>query len=230
MTTTRIVQIVRVLILLPLMGLTATAWAEPATALRVEYHQWQVGKDGIRQDVSYTENLYRQPKQIWIERDIPEAARSHHDGHNHAGLGHKHADVTGAPLWITSDEKGQVDVKLVDREEQRLIEIDEPYYSNVGFDGNWAETWYLLEPQSLKALTPASVAANGVETYQIQRNHQRITLVWDPEREYAVSIAAKADNGLSGRTITVKEAADPAPQPWDMVTGYRMRDYSDLLD
>ncbi|KAF0807705.1 signal peptide protein [Alcanivorax xiamenensis] len=207
-----------------------TAWADAASALRVEYHQWQVGKDGVRQELSYAEKLYRQENALWVEREVPEAAQRDHDDHHHGGLGHKHADVVGAPLWIQRDGDGNVDVKLVDRYEQRLIDIAPPYYGNVGYDGHWVETWALLDPATLSALEPSSVAENGVETYQIQRGSQYITLVWNPERRYAVSIRARDEHGLSGRTIEAEEITDPNPLPWTALEGYRNRDYSDLLD
>ncbi|MEQ9508208.1 MAG: hypothetical protein RLN92_04125 [Alloalcanivorax xenomutans] len=207
----------------------AAAWAEAASALRVEYHQWQVGKDGVRQELSYAEKLYRQENTLWVEREVPEAAQRDHDDHHHGGLGHKHADVVGAPLWIQRDDSGNVDVKLVDRYEQRLIDIAPPYYGNVGYDGHWVETWALVDPASLSSLEPSSVA-DGVETYQMQRGSQHITLVWNPERRYAVSIRSRDEHGLSGRTIEAREIADPEPAPWTTLKGYKNRDYSDLLD
>jgi len=86
------------LICLPFSSLLSAAQTEPASALRVEYHQWKIGKDGVKQDLSYTENLYRQENLLWLEREIPEAAQRDHDTHSHGGLAHKHADVVGAPL------------------------------------------------------------------------------------------------------------------------------------
>lgn len=218
------------LLLLSLSVLTTQVWAAPADALRVEYHQWKLGKDGVRQEMSYAELLYRQPDVLWIERVIPEAAEHLHDDHHHGGLGHKHADVTGAPLWIMRDTQGKLDVKLVDRHEKRLIEIAEAYYGNVGFDGHWVESWSLADPESLKNLKPTKVTADGLETYEIKRGKQHITLVWNSKGQYAQSISAKDEHGLSGRTIKAAEITAPKTQPWKQLGNYASRDYSDLLD
>lgn len=217
-------------VLLPLMFITNLAWAVPADALRVEYHQWQLGKDGVRQTISYSELLYRQPDALWIEREIPEAAKGSHDKHHHGGLGHKHADVTGAPLWIVRDAQGKLDVKLVDHHEKRLIEIAEAYYSNVGFDGHWIESWNLANPESLQTLTPTHVSESGIKTYDIKRGNQQITLVWDANKQYAHSISSKDLRGVSGRTIKATQITAPKTLPWTQLGDYLLRDYSDLLD
>ncbi len=222
--------LLRSVLLLPLFVITNQVWATPADALRVEYHQWKLGKDGVRQEMSYSELLYRQPDSLWIEREVPEAAKRSHDDHHHGGMGHKHADVTGAPLWIMRDAQGKLDVKLVDRHEKRLIEIAEAYYSNVGFDGHWIESWNLADPETLKKLKPTKVSENGLETYEIQRGTQQITLVWNPAGQYAQSITAKDPQGLSGRTIKASEITSPKTLPWTQLGNYLSRDYSDLLD
>ena len=222
--------LLRSVLLLPLFALTHQVWAAPADALRVEYHQWKLGKDGVRQEMSYSELLYRQPNLLWIEREVPEAAQHLHDDHHHGGLGHKHADVTGAPLWIARDTQGKLDVKLVDRHEKRLIDIEEAYYGNVGFDGHWTESWHLADPETLKNLKPTKVTADGLETYEINRGTQKITLVWNSKGQYAQSISAKDEHGLSGRTINASEITPPKTLPWTQLSAYLPRDYSDLLD
>lgn len=215
---------------LVLISIASQASAAPAEALRVEYHQWKLGKDGVRQEISYSELLYRQPDSLWIEREVPEAAQHLHDDHQHAGMGHKHDDVTGAPLWIARDAQGELDVKLVDRHEKRLIDIEEAYYGNVGFDGHWTESWHLANPDTLKDLKPTNVSADGLETYEIQRGQQHITLVWNSKGQYAQSISAKDERGLSGRTIKASKIIGPKTLPWSQLGNYLARDYSDLLD
>ncbi|MEN0036662.1 MAG: hypothetical protein AAGC78_06325 [Cellvibrio sp.] len=227
---TRFGLFLRSILLLPLFVITSQVFAAPADALRVEYHQWKLGKDGVRQEMSYSELLYRQPDSLWIEREVPAAAQRAHDDHHHGGLGHKHADVTGAPLWIVRDTQGKLDVKLVDRHEKRLIEIAEAYYNNVGFDGHWVETWSLADPESLKKLKPTNVSENGLETYEIQRGNQQITLVWNTKGQYAQSISSKDAQGLSGRTIKASQISAPKTLPWTQLGNYLSRDYSDLLD
>ncbi|WP_323815623.1 hypothetical protein [Cellvibrio sp. NN19] len=230
MTKARFSRLLRSTLLFPLISIATQVWAAPADALRVEYHQWKLGKDGVRQEMSYAELVYRQPDSLWIEREIPEAAEHLHDDHKHAGMGHKHDDVTGAPLWIARDTQGKLDVKLVDRHEKRLIDIAEAYYGNVGFDGHWTESWHLANPDTLKNLKPVNVSADGLETYEIKRGHQNITLVWNSKGQYAQSISAKDEHGLSGRTIKAAEITVPKTLPWTQLNAYLSRDYSDLLD
>lgn len=221
--------LVRNILALSAMSVASQVFAAPADALRVEYHQWKLGKDGVRQEISYSEVIYRQPNTLWIAREVPEAAQRLHDTHNHSSPGHKHADVSGAPLWITRDTQGKLDVKLVDHHEHRLVDIDPPYYNNVGFDGHWVETWHLANPETLKNLTP-SKQQQGLATYELKRGEQTITLVWNSEGQYAQSISAKDAHGLSGRTINAREITSPKVKPWTQLGDYLPRDYSDLLD
>lgn len=223
-------SLLRGALLLPLITIASQTWAAPADALRVEYHQWKLGKDGVRQEMSYAELIYRQPDSLWIERVVPDAVQHLHDDHQHAGMGHKHDDVTGAPLWIERDTQGKLDVKLVDRDEKRLIDIAEAYYGNVGFDGHWTESWHLADPETLKNLKPTKTTADGLETYEINRGNQHITLVWNSKGQYAQSISAKDEHGLSGRTINASEIKSPKTLPWTQLNAYLPRDYSDLLD
>lgn len=223
-------SLLRGALLLPLITIASQSWAAPADALRVEYHQWKLGKDGVRQEMSYSELVYRQPDLLWIEREVPAAVKHLHDDHKHAGMGHKHDDVTGAPLWIARDTQGKLDVKLVDRDEKRLIDIEEAYYGNVGFDGHWTESWHLANPNTLKNLKPTNVSADGLETYEIKRGDQQITLVWNSKGQFAQSIAAKDEHGLSGRTINARAITAPKNLPWAQLSNYLPRDYSDLLD
>ena len=198
--------------------------------LRVEYRRWSIGADGARQELTYTEHLIRDRDQLWIEREIPEAARVHHDGHAHGGLGHKHDDVVGAPLWVRRDAQGVLDVELIDREEQRLIRTEEPNYGNVGFVGRWDESYHLLNPADLGKLTPVGDARDGVQRYEIQRGTTTIRVSWDIAGHYAREITSEDSRGLSGRTIRASVLNTPAQLPWTLVAGYAQRDYSDLLD
>lgn len=111
-----------------------------------------------------------------------------------------------------------------------MIDVAEAYYSNVGFDGHWIESWHLANPDTLKNLKPVNISADGLETYEIQRGKQQITLIWNSNGQYAQSISAQDEQGLSGRTINASEITAPKSLPWSQLSAYLPRDYSDLLD
>lgn len=216
-------------LLLSLLAVVPVAQAQEVPALEIEYQSWSIGKDGVRREMSYTERVYRDAGQVWVARVIPEAAESHHDGHNHSGLGHKHADLTGAPLWIRRSADGKVDVQWVDRHERRLIRIDPPYYGNVGFSGNWEETRSLLDPVDLPKLGAARTVGK-LQHYAVERGNQRLTVAWDPSGHYAREITSHSKDGLGGRVIRAKPIPMPDKPGWTSVDGYLPRDYSDILD
>lgn len=222
--------------LLAAMGL-AMQWmpvvaSEPAKLpdLRVEYRGWTIGKDGARQELSYAERLYRRDGQLWVEREIPEAAQRQHDGHQHSGLGHKHDDVAGAPLWLKRTPEGALTVLLVDRHERRLIEVGPANYANVGFSGDWATTYYLLDPAELPLLKAVGKPRDGVQQYEARRGPQVIRMAWDMSGKFAREITANDERGLSGRSIRASRIPAPPSLPWDSTSMYRLGDYSDLLD
>ncbi|MGH8447516.1 MAG: hypothetical protein ACREVL_19800 [Solimonas sp.] len=212
------------------VALAAPAQAADLPDLRVEYLSWSIGADGARQQLSYSERVIRQDGQMWIEREIPEAVQRRHDTHGHASLGHKHADVAGAPLWIRRSADGRLDVQLVDRHERRLIQVGEPNYGNVGFGGHWNEAYHLLEPADLARLKAVGTATAGVQRYELKRDRQTLRVVWDSGGQYAREIVSEDSQGLGGRTIRATTIAAPQPLPWATLKDYAARDYSDLLD
>jgi len=219
--------------LLLAMMMTALAPAFAATGrpdLRVEYRGWSIGSDGAKQEISYTERLYRRDGLAWIEREIPAAAQPQHDGHEHGGLGHRHADLAGAPLLIKRGADGKLSVQLVDHHQKTLYKVEAANYANVGFSGNWAEVYYLLDPADLPRLKTAGAPNNGVQQYELQRGTQTVRLSWNIAGEYAREIVSEDQRGLSGRTIKATPMQAPQPAPWTLVSAYRLRDYADLLD
>lgn len=223
----RLANILKVVVL---CALAPAAWAAPLPDLRVEYRGWTIGADGARQELSYAERVYRRDGMVWVEREIPEAAQQRHAAHNHGSLGHKHADVAGAPLWLQQGADGKMMVRLVDRHEQRLIEIEPANYGNVGYSGNWAEARHLLDPASLKRLQAVGAPSAGVQRYEVQQGTQRVRVSWDIAGEYAREIVSEDSRGLAGRSVKATRIATPQPAPWTVLGDYRLRDYSDLLD
>jgi hypothetical protein len=209
---------------------SASAQAAPLPDLRVQYHGWNIGRDGAKQELSYSERVYRRDGKLWIEREIPKAAQPSHEGHNHGGLGHKHDDVAGAPLWIERGSDGKLQVRLVDHHEERVIAIDLPNYGNIGFSGSWAEAYHLIDPAHLSQLKAIGPAKGGVQRYEAQKGDQIVRVEWDVAGQYAREVSSEDRRGLSGRTIKAARIAAPPSLPWASLGSYKQRDYSDLLD
>lgn len=212
------------------LSLVGAVHAADLPDLRVEYRAWSIGADGARQELSYAERLVRRGDRLWIEREIPAAAQRRHEQHAHGGLGHRHADVAGAPLWIERDARGALKVKLVDRHERRLIEIGEPNYGNVGFGGRWDLAYHLLDPADLQRLTAVGSPRSGIQRYELRHGAQNLVVDWVIDGRYAREIRSEDAQGLSGRLIRARVLPPMAVLPWNTVDGYAARDYSDLLD
>ena len=212
------------------LGLLGAAHAADLPDLRVEYLAWSIGADGARQEISYTERVVRQGDRLWVEREIPAAARDRHERQGHTGMGHKHDDVVGAPLWIERGPGQALSVRLVDRHERRLIEIGEPHYGNVGFGGRWADAYHLLDPAQLSRLQAVGPPRDGVQVYALERGSKSVLVRWDVEGQFAREIRSSDADGLSGKRIRASVAPAQALLPWDAVAGFAARDYSDLLD
>lgn len=62
------------------------------------------------------------------------------------------------------------------------------------------------------------------------RSESSFGVRWDVRGEYAREIQSSDAEGLSGKRITATVVPAQAALPWDTVTDYAARDYSDLLD
>jgi len=221
------------LAVVPLAGIAAGDAAAPDQNLRISHHVLTIGKDGVQRESRYADLMFRRADSVWVERELPPALREDHAHEAREGkvhIGHAHADNTAAPLWVRRDAGGKVQVGMVLRQQRKLIEVDAANYGNVGYNGSWANAYWLVDPASLKRMKDLGAAGKGVQRYELQQGESTLRIDWDVAGRYARRIEQRNAHGTSLNVMTA--AAIPAPKtlPWQQVGGYERGEYSDLLD
>ena len=227
----------------PPLAPTAAAASASANALRdgapgsdldllVRHETRTLGADGVTRTTSFSERIHRRADMVWIERGLPTrlpAASHDHGAHalDAAAHGHSHAGVATAARWIARGADGQVSVRLVDAAMRAVIDVPPAEYANVGFDGSWAGTRHLLDPQMLATMRQVGASA-GVRRYEARRGDTRVSIVWDVAGAFPRQVEAVDANGL--RRTQVTASAPGRARPWENLAGWRRMDYSDLLD
>lgn len=101
---------------------------------------------------------------VWIERVLPPEAHREAD-HAKGGHDHKHMDIVAAARWITKEGEQPVRIRLVNAHDKVVVNVPAAEYGNIGFDGNWANAQYLLDPQQLKTIpAPAKAPWEATKT------------------------------------------------------------------
>jgi len=213
---------------------TAAGDAEaPDQNLRIQHHVMTIGKDGVQRESRYADLMFRRAGTVWIERELPPALRADHDHEATEGkvhIGHSHADNTAAPLWLSRDQAGKVQVNMVLRQQRKLIEVDKANYGNVGYGGSWASAYWLVDPASLPRMKPLGAAGKGVQRYELQQGESTLRIEWDTVGRYARKIEQRNEHGTSLNVMTASSIPAPKTLPWKAADSYERGEYSDLLD
>ncbi|KAF1047250.1 MAG: hypothetical protein GAK35_00756 [Herbaspirillum frisingense] len=217
------------------MAQDGTAFAQ---SLRITHYSMQLGRDGIKRETSLSEQLYRRGDQLWIERVLPGHARQEHAGDAHGAhgeaanshAGHRHPDLAGAPLWLRRRADGVMEVRLVERDERRVIKVDAQYYARFGIDGNWNSAFHLVDPASFAEMRAVGAPRGGLQEYERRRGDMTLRIWWDAQGAYPRKVESTDRHGLIRRETRARKQAMPPEPPWDPLAGYDEIDYGDLLD
>ena len=221
------------LAVLPLAASAAGDAEAPDQNLRIQHHVLTIGKDGVQRESRYADLMFRRAGTVWIERELPPALRADHDHEATEGkvhIGHSHADNTAAPLWLSRDQAGKVQVNMVLRQQRKLIEVDKANYGNVGYGGSWANAYWLVDPASLPRMKPLGAAGKGVQRYELQQGESTLRIEWDTVGRYARKIEQRNAHGTSLNVMTASSIPAPKTLPWKTADSYERGEYSDLLD
>ncbi|WP_261803261.1 hypothetical protein [Variovorax sp. PAMC26660] len=218
---------------LPLAASAAGDAAAPDQNLRIQHHVMSIGKDGVQRESRYADLMFRRAGSVWVERELPPALRDDHDQEAREGkvhIGHAHADNTAAPLWVRRDAAGKVQVGMVLRQQRKLIEVDAANYGNVGYNGSWANAYWLVDPASLARMKAVGTAGKGVQRYELPQGENTLRIDWDVAGRYARKIEQRNAHGTSLNVMTASAIAAPKTLPWQKIDAYERGEYSDLLD
>jgi hypothetical protein len=210
--------------------LLAGASAPPACAqdadLLVKHIAVSAGADGVKRTVEFAERMVRRQDQVWVERVVP-AGWHTADDHGKAEQSHKHLDTAAAARWVTRSPDGTVGVRLASREDKVVVDVTRSDFENVGFDGSWTATYYLIDPAALRRMKIVS-AQGDLITYTSTEANRQLKVVWNDKLKLPLLVESRS--GASSKRTSVEVAALTKSLPWDGVKGYARKDYSDYLD
>ena len=199
-------------------------------ALKIDYNSTATGADGITRTTRYSDKLIRRDNDSWFARVLPPHA---HDDDEHAkgGKGHKHLDTTAAARWVTRQEDGKLQVRLVSTHEKIIIDTPKAEYSNIGFDGDWNTASQLISTEQVKKMKALdTVAPAGSRWYETRRGNLTVRVLWDERQEFPRKIESASANGLYRSAVTATPQAMPSALPWTQLKGYGRKEYTDFLD
>ena len=99
-------------------------------ALKIDYNSTATGTDGVTRTTRYSDKLIRRDNDSWFARVLPAHAHDE-DEHAKGGKGHKHLDTTAAARWVTRQEDGKLQVRLVSTHEKMVVDIPKAEYSAI---------------------------------------------------------------------------------------------------
>ena len=186
-----------------------------------------VAANGVTSTVHYQERMYRQEQQLWLERVIPtkvyQAKEEHHDGE------HKHLDLESSARWITKQPNG-ASLRLVNRHDKQIVNVNMGDYDAVGFDGKWLSTYSLIDPQQLKTMTLSKrVAPTGSQWYETTKDGRYLRVLWDTKLAIPRRMESGQVDGTQQHTIQI-DIQPTTVMPWLALKAYQEKEYSDFLD
>jgi hypothetical protein len=218
-----------------LSALAQAAAPAPDLDLTIQYYSRALTPEGVTRESRYEESMLRRPGHVWIARVLPKAAA--------APLGkkvalkaarheHKEFNHVLTPRHVML-EKDQVRLEFVDAHKQEVIAVPANDYENVNFDGSWANSFYLVNPQLVAAMPlskqPSGVA--GARWREVEKNGVYQRVLWDEQRQIALVIESGDKANTFYRRVEAKPLASLSRAlPWSRVAGYGQKEYSDFLD
>lgn len=210
--------------------------AAPTVHLELSYHTMNIDSDGVQRDARYEKRMHRAGNTVWVERLQPQALKDshahdhgeHENGNTHAG--HAHTQAEQSPLLVKRLDDGQVSVQSVVESMKMLIDVERAHQGNVGYNGSWEATYWVIPPSSLELLEPVGQPRDGVQLYQRMADESLTEVAWDIEKQYPRRVSKRGAHGISSYEMIAKEVQAPQALPWTQLQDYAQGDYSDLLD
>lgn len=209
----------------------------PAVHLRLNYRTMNIGSDGVQREASYSKIMHRVGQRIWIEKDQPQALRDSL-AHGHGNLlnaggshaGHAHTLAQDAPIMVQRNDSGDVEVQVIINALEQLISVEPAHQGNVGYNGSWEATYWVIPPSSLNALQPVGQPRDGIQLYRKFADESMTEVAWDIEKQYPRRVLKRGPHDTTFYQLTAEEIDAPAEMPWTLLSQYKTGDYSDLLD
>lgn len=224
----------RVILAIPVLLLSSLATAAPALdaplALRLTHDSQSMGGDGVYRTERFQEQFLRQTDTVWVARIMPKGAHSAHEHAEH-NEEHKHLDVAAAARLISKDQKGNINFRLIELNDKAIVNIPKAEYDTAGFDGNWSTAYYMIDPVHLKTFKAIQQSAPaGAQWYESKNPQSYVRVLWDAQKRFPLQVESGSLDGRLKRTVKAEVQAFPAKAPWQTMSGYQVKEYSDFLD
>lgn len=212
-----------------LIGLliTTPALAVPLLSAEVTRESQNIGNDGVTHTSVFKERIYRDGKNIWIERVLP--AHHEHGKNGHAKDEHKHLDMAEAAQHYFLDGQNKLRLNLVLQEDKTAVNMRDADIDMLGLSDCWACTYSLIDPKMLKTMTVVK-QANGTTWYRTKNSKNLVNIEWDNKNNIARKIDIRGLNGQSYNLIKADIQTVDRKAPWTGYSGYMTKDYADFGD
>jgi hypothetical protein len=225
-------------------GVALSADADgPALDLDIDYYTRVLTPEGVTREARYKETMLRRSGHVWVARVLPKggvARQDKHPGDKNQGHGASEQGVAGHaefnyvvnPRHVML-ESNKVRIDYIDVHGKAVVAIPASEYANVNFDGSWGNAFFLLDPTLLKTIPltakPSSVV--GARWREREKNGVFERVLWDDKRKIPLVIESGDKASTFYRRIEVTARAKKETNlPWNHLSGYAQKEFSDYLD
>ena len=183
--------------------LTYSASAQENSSYKIEHYTMSVGRDGIKRETSYSENLYRQGSELIYVRNVPASFSKKKDSHAHHD--ERHFDSSLTPQLVTLKKNGEVAFAFLDIDNKTRIEVSKTEFNSVGFSGSWSGSYSLVDPAIFKSMVKKGAGQPSNTVWYEQVSDKGITrILWDEKNKIALEVELSSKDGLMKKRSTAK--------------------------
>lgn len=227
----------------PAMAAYPAAPSGPALDLDIEYYTKVLTPEGVTREARYRETMLRRPGHVWVARILPKGGVGLKDGEHsdnknsqsaprQGGAGHAEFNYVVNPHHVMFDGN-KVKIDYIDTHDKAVVAIPASEYANVNFDGSWENAFFLVDPKQVKAipLSQRSSTVAGAQWHEREKNGIFERVLWDEKRRIPLVIES-GDKALTfyRRVDVTAHAAQVTNLPWQNLSGYSQKEFSDYLD
>ena len=196
----------------------------------VSYETRQVMASGVTRVDSWQERLVRRGEQVWTERVLP--AHLHRRESAAEPVGHKHLNAETSARWLRSGPRGEVELKLVDREHKVVVAVPKAEFASVSFDGRVDAAGSIVPAAVVRPMKidgPATPAGQWRSERAEGWSHR---VLWSDANQLALQTESRRDDGSFSRRVSVqlRASAPGLAAPWEGLADYEAKQYDDYMD
>ncbi|KAF7276097.1 hypothetical protein GWI33_010923 [Rhynchophorus ferrugineus] len=192
----------------------------------ITHEAQRIGNDGVTTTSIYREQLYRNAKNIWIERVLPKHDHQYDNHHSHS---HQHLNFAEAAKHYSLDAKNKLNLNLIVPSEKMIVHLTEVDREMLGLSSCWSCQFSLVNPDSVKKMKVIK-KNQGLTWYQAQNKVNKVTIIWDEKNKIARSVDIRGLDGRSYSLVKAEIKMVDRQAPWQNQKGYIKKDYADFSD